>query len=217
MKKKAFLVVGVLVALGIVGFTIKGCLGKDESNSTADTNTNTKAKKKPLNLSIYLDLSSRLVRKMTPSQTERDIAIVEHLAKRFKDEAIKKRILPCNDRIKVFFYPSPQDQKVALLSDNLELDLSKTELPQKKVRLKEFEGQFKQSLEQIYQSTLANAHWVGSDIWGFFNKPIDTYCIKKDYRNVLVILTDGYIDYIGNRKQEGNAYSYLSDKILTNP
>lgn len=154
---------------------------------------------------------------MTPSQSERDIAIVEYLAKMFKDGAVKKKILPCNDRIKVFFYPAPPNSKVALLSDKLELDLSKTALPQKKVRLRDFEEEFKKSLEQIYQSTLNSRNWVGCDIWGFFNKPIDTYCIKKGYRNVLVILTDGYIYHQDNLQQQGTAYSYLSDKILANP
>ena len=216
MKKNAFIIVGILVVIGIVGVVISmsgGGTGGDTITQTAVE----KPLKKPLNISIYLDLSNRLAQATTPSQAERDIAIVGKLASIIKDRAIKQRILPCQDRIKVFFYPAPNDPQVALLSEQLELDLSKTEMKQKKVRLMAFEQEFARSLKQIYQSTLQAQNWVGSDIWGFFNKAVDTYCIRPDYRNILVVLTDGYLYHMNNLQQEGTAFSYITNNTLANP
>lgn len=176
-------------------------------------------KKEPesLNISIYLDLSDRITRQMQPSQMERDIEIVNHLAGIVKKHAVDMKILPSKDRMKVFFYPSPNDQKIALLSNNLELDLAKESPAQKKKRLIEFQDEFKTSLTQIYESTLNDKKWVGSDIWGFFRKQVDTYCIKENARNVLVILTDGYIYDAKNKQQKGTDFSYILPQTLTNP
>lgn len=170
-----------------------------------------------LNISIYLDLSDRIIRNMQPSQMDRDIEIVSHLAEIVKKHAVDMKILPSKDRMKVFFYPSPNDQKIALLSNNLELDLANETPAQKKKRLLDFQDEFKTSLTQIYQSTLDDKKWVGSDIWGFFKKQVDTYCIKEDSRNILVILTDGYIYDAKNKQQNGTDFSYILPQTLANP
>ena len=60
-------------------------------------------------------------------------------------------------------------------------------------------------------------NWIGSDIWGFFKKQVDTYCIREDARNVIVILTDGYLFYAPNKQKDGNNYSYILPQTLTNP
>lgn len=171
---------------------------------------------KPLNISIYLDLSDRLKRDTTRTQAERDSAIIMYLAHKIKERAEQQRILPCKDRIKVFFYPAPSDKKVAMLSEKLELDLSNTPAKEKRVRLNDFEKDFRESLSQIYNSTMSAKNWPGSDIWGFFNKNVDNYCLRKDSRNVLVILTDGYIYHEDNLRKEGNACSYIPE-TLSNP
>lgn len=170
----------------------------------------------PLNLSIYLDLSDRLERDLTPMQAERDSAIIMYLAGKIKERAKQQKIVPCKDRIKVFFYPTPNDKKVAMFSEKLELDLSNTPVKEKKDKLKKFENEFRESLNSIYSSTMSEKRWVGSDIWGFFNKNVDNYCLRKDSRNVLVILTDGYIYHEDNLRKEGNACSYIPE-TLSNP
>ena len=73
------------------------------------------------------------------------------------------------------------------------------------------------SLSQIYKTTLEQKNWIGSDIWGFFKKQVDTYCIKEDAKNIIVILTDGYIFDINNKQQEGDNYSYILPQTLQNP
>lgn len=218
MKTKAFIIIGIIIAVVISAFFIILSIIPDDGGS--DTTIVKDNKSKPLNLSIYLDLSDRIKpddnNLNALSQREKDIAIVEYLANYMKDRAVKQKILPCKDKIKVFFYPTPNDSKIALLSEQLELDLSATPPAEKKKILTTFVDDFHEAMEQIYDSTIKTSKWLGSDIWGFFNKPVDNYCIKDGYRNVLVILTDGYIYHAQNKIQDGDAYSYVLPQTLKN-
>ena len=171
----------------------------------------------PLNISIYLDLSDRLEREMYPSQKDRDIEIVNYMTEILKNHAVAQKILPSKDRIKVFFYPAPNDSKIALLSKDLEMDLSKAQPKEKKQMLLDFQDKFATSLTKIYDATLQGKNWIGSDIWGFFKKQIDTYCIQENARNIIVILTDGYLFYAPNKLKEGDNYSYILPQTLSNP
>ena len=96
------------------------------------------------------------------------------------------------------------------------MDLAKTELKQKKVELMEMKTNFQKNLTQIYDETIAQKRWVGSDIWGFFsNGIVDKLCIRKGYRNILVILTDGYLYHEDNKVVDGKAYSYVLPQTLS--
>lgn len=186
--------------------------GSNDGGNTTSVNSN-----KPLNISIYLDLSDRLIREMTPSQKDKDIQIVNYMAEILKNHSVGQKILPSRDRIKVFFYPSPNDSKISLLSNDLEMDLSKAQPAEKKMILTEFQEKFATSLTQIYDATLQAENWIGSDIWGFFKKQVDTYCVREGSRNIIVILTDGYIYHAQNKVQQGDDYSYILPKTLSNP
>lgn len=219
MKKNAIFITSIIAVI-FAGILI-ACGGNgnnsDNGNNGGATPTTTTNTKNILNVSIYLDLSDRLERQMTPSQSERDIEIVKYMASMVKNHAVSQKILPSADRIKVFFYPSPNDSKINLLSQDLELDLGKAQPAEKKKLLNEFEAKFDSSLTQIYQSTLAQKNWIGSDIWGFFKKQVDTYCIKEDARNIIVILTDGYIFDANNKQNDDDNYSYILPQTLQNP
>ena len=74
---------------------------------------------------------------------------------------------------------------------------------------------FQTNLTQIYTDAINDKKWVGSDIWSFFsNGEVDKLCIRKGYRNILVILTDGYLYASNNKIKEGNAYSYILPQTL---
>ena len=215
MKNKAIIILGVII-IAVIGFYLY-----DHDPNHSDEESQKVAAKQtptiiPLNLSIYLDLSDRIKPNGTEalSQKEKDIAIVDYLANYIKNRAVKQKIIPCRDRVKVFFYPEPVDAKVALLSEKLELDLGTTPMKEKKPKLNSFTNEFKNSLEQIYSSTIQTSRWLGSDIWGFFNKPIDNYCIKSGYRNILVVLTDGYIYHVSNKRSDGNCHTFVLPQTL---
>ena len=216
MNTKTILSPIVLLIMALTILTACGG-GEKSSSSSNDGKTTTVQSKKPLNISIYLDLSDRLERQMTPSQMERDIEIVKYLTEIVKNHAVSQKILPSKDRIKVFFYPTPNDSKISLLSQDLEMDLSKAQPAEKKQMLLDFQEKFNTSLTKIYESTMQAKNWIGSDIWGFFKKQVDTYCIREDARNIIVILTDGYLYYGPNKQKDGNNYSYILPQTLSNP
>lgn len=218
MKQKANLIISLAIIAFVGIFTACGGEGGNKSESGDEETTKPIINaQKALNVSIYLDLSDRLERQMSPSQTERDIEIVKYMAAIVKRHAVSQKILPSADRIKVFFYPSPNDSKVNLLSKDLELDLGRAQPAEKKKLLNEFEAKFESSLSQIYATTLKQKNWIGSDIWGFFKKQVDTYCIKDDARNVIVILTDGYIFDANNKQKEDDNFSFILPQTLQNP
>lgn len=216
MNTKNILSLSVLFIVALIILT--ACGGGQNSSSTSErTATAADQSKKPLNVSIYLDLSDRLEREMAPSQKERDIEIVKYLSEIVKNHAVAQKILPSKDRIKVFFYPTPNDSKIALLSQDLEMDLSKAQPSEKKQMLLDFQEKFNTSLTKIYEATMQGKNWIGSDIWGFFKKQVDTYCIREDARNIIVILTDGYLFYAPNKQKDGDNYSYILPQTLSNP
>ena len=214
MNTKTFLSPIVLL---IMALTILTACGGGKSSNGSSGKTETVQTNKPLNISIYLDLSDRLERQMVPSQKERDIEIVKYLTEIVKNHAVAQKILPSRDRIKVFFYPTPNDSKIALLSQDLEMDLSKAQPAEKKQMLLDFQEKFNTSLTKIYEATMQDKNWIGSDIWGFFKKQVDTYCIREDARNIIVILTDGYLFYAPNKLKDGDNYSYILPQTLANP
>ena len=76
-------------------------------------------------------------------------------------------------------------------------------------------AKFQGNLTQIYNKTISEENWIGCDIWDFFNsRKVDSQCIKKDARNILIILTDGYLFDQNNKIKEGNSYSYILPQTL---
>lgn len=215
MKKKALILVSILTLASLIGYYCYSSTHDKETEQDKPEIVN--EKDKPWNISIFLDLSDRLIRQLTPSQAERDMTLIRHVTGKVKERIVKQKIIGSKDRIKVFFYPSPNISEITLLSKNLELDMGNMPLKEKRSSVIKFEDEFSASLKQIYNKTLAAKQWVGSDIWGFFNKQIDTYCIKPTHRNVLIILTDGYIFHVNNKQKVGDAYSYISPQTLSVP
>ena len=74
MKAKFSYSTKCLMAFTIV--TLMACGSKGTNDNDKGEGGQTNSVLKPLNISIYLDLSDRLERDMFPSQKERDIEIV---------------------------------------------------------------------------------------------------------------------------------------------
>ena len=200
-------------------------IGSCGSSGTKSNETETKKEQKvtpksdkSLNISIYLDLSDRLKRDITPSQKDRDLAIVSFITDYFKAQTLGPKILQSKNNIKVFFYPAPQSSDIATLASDLSVDMQKFTGKDKRIALEEMKEKFTKNLTAIYDKTMEQDNWPGCDIWDFFsNKNVDTQCIRKDFRNILVILTDGYLFDEKHKVQEGNAFSFVTPSTLKNP
>ncbi len=221
MKKSKLSKILSVVTVFIIGLTLVMCASNTQETTSGDdaAEAKTESAPLPLNISVYLDLSDRLTRELTPSQMERDTAIINHLVDLFIKDCINNgKILNNNNHFQIFFYPAPNSSEIAQLAKGLNVDLSKTELKNKKLELMEMKTRFQTNLTQIYTDAVNEHKWVGSDIWGFFsNKEVDKLCIREGYRNILVILTDGYLFHANNKIKEGTAYSYVLPQTLEIP
>jgi hypothetical protein len=127
-------------------------------------------------------------------------------------------------RVKVFFTPTPENSRINTIAGNLSCDLSSYTSNGANKKKKEahdsIENRFSKSATEIYQLTVINnkgkKQWDGSDIWRFFKNDVKDYCIDPsgNYRNILVILTDGYIFHKDSKDRQGNRTTYILPEIL---
>lgn len=187
-----------------------------DSNSQPTNSEHSSETKTPTewNISVYLDLSNRLVRPMTPTQAERDITLISYMVSEFTSHCKSKKVRDCNDHFQIFFYPSPSDPEISALSKELDTELEGLENLEKQNVVESMSAKYSSALEKIYSSTLKNRNWVGCDIWSFFNnKKVDNMCVRPGYRNILIILTDGFIYHIDNVTKIDGTYTYIPANV----
>ncbi len=203
----------ILAVFGLIAmlYCCSGC------STQSSNNGNDKKEIVPWNVSIFLDLSDRIIKQENGmKQDEKDTIIVNKVIDVFVCKVVKDKITKSNDRIKVFFYPSPQDKSINNLSRQMEVDFSKIKSADKRKKLKDLKSDFSNCLSQIYTQTMDEKNWVGSDIWGFFDKgKVSDFCIKEGYRNILIILSDGYIFHANNKIKQGSQYSYILPQTIS--
>ena len=174
-------------------------------------------KPKPLNISILIDLSNRIeATTNNVEQQEKDIELILHIVNSMKEKVISSKFV-CQDKFQILFYPEPQLDSIAEISANLRFDMHcKTlkERPLLKQKLKSLDSLFSTNLNSIYHQTKVTSKYSGSDIWGFFENKAHEYCIKEGYRNVLIILTDGYIYHNRNTRKEDGKYTFILPRVL---
>ncbi|MDR2125633.1 MAG: hypothetical protein LBP63_02220 [Prevotellaceae bacterium] len=165
---------------------------------------------KQLNISILLDLSDRIIQPATPSHVERDKEIIKSITEYFKKDMEKRNAWRAKGKIKVLFYPLPQDVAINDIAKQLKIDCSTMDNKQKKEVYDAITELFAKNISKIYNQA-KTTDYPGSDIWRFFKDDIEDYCIERDtnYRNILIILTDGYIYHKNTYFNNGNRYSYL--------
>jgi hypothetical protein len=189
-----------------------------QQNNESKESTNGEKPIEQLNISILLDLSDRLIQPLEPDQPSRDIEVVSVLIDIFKSRMQSKGAFMAKDKFKVLFNPIPSDPNINNLSKSLNIDLSKLDNKQKKEVYDNIETDFENALKEIYKITIQNKDWIGSDIWRFFKNDAKDLCIENDvsYRNVLVILTDGYIYHKQSIEKQDNKTSYITGNFLQN-
>lgn len=204
-------------AMSVLALLLSACSGSknngegnNDSGSTGTTGGTATPQDKNLNISIFLDLSERLQpSKENPDPKARDIAAIKSVLQIFKADMRAKNAHRANGRIKVFFNPIPNDPEINTLATDLTVDLGSMKPKEKKEVYNDIEAKFEHALARIYDKTMEEKKWVGADIWRFFKKDVKDDCILNGYRNVLIILTDGYIYHERSKQQIGNRYSYL--------
>lgn len=180
-----------------------------------------------LNINILWDLSDRIDPEKNPASPkhyERDIEIIKHITSFFKKDMQKQGAFKAKGKIKVFFTPTPENARINTIAGNLSCDLSSYSGDganrKKKSIYDSIENTFSQNATEIYQITQINnkgkKQWDGSDIWRFFKNDVKEYCIEptSTYRNILIILTDGYLFHKDSKDKHGNRTAYILPEIL---
>ena len=212
--KNITLIITVAFALMLIS-----CTNTKEPKETNTDTTKTK-RPEPLNISIYLDLSDRINPKARPdlkySQMERDTAVINMIVDKFNNRCKEGTVNDAQHHIKVIFYPIPDSKDITEYAAAMEVDMANLDNGRKKKAVMEMKEKFNSAVAKIYKEALDEENWPGSDIWGFFSDmKVDDLCMRKGYRNILVILTDGYLYYEKNKKEEGDhGHSFVLSETL---
>ncbi|WBV51331.1 hypothetical protein [Chryseobacterium gambrini] len=168
-----------------------------------------------INVSILIDLSDRIDPKTNPNPTmeyfQRDTEYIKAIEKGFLNHIKSKKIITYEDQMQVFFNPEPLDPKMNELTKELKVSFDKN-TPRNYFDL--VDKKYSELPTTIYQSAIKDGNYVGSDIWEFFKNKVKDYCIKNDHRNILFILTDGYMYHENTKFSEGSKTSYLTGKLI---
>jgi hypothetical protein len=182
-----------------------------------DYNSNIKVNNSEnLNISVLLDLSDRIDTLKYPNKAmqyyRRDVGYLKSVANAFSFKTSYKKSRKLNDKIQIFFDPEPSNSQINSLSNSLKIKINRNN------GTKEFIDNvpiiYGDKSLKIYKLALKDHNFIGSDIWGFFKNKATDYCLEDKARNILVLLTDGYIYHKDNKRNEKNLSSYLTPQTI---
>ena len=195
------------------------CKSDNETNYEIEETTGEQEKVKSdekLNISFLLDLSDRIDPEKHPNKSMeyylRDVAYIESVAKIFTSNLKIKRTKLINDNIQLYFDPAPKNKDINKLSDELKFNINSKNATLK--LLDKIDAFYAKKPLEIYKAAIKDKDYVGSDTWRFFKTKIKDYCVRENHRNILVILTDGYIFHENSKITEGNKTSFLTPKLI---
>jgi len=205
----------IIIAILLLSFSqlLVNCHHNPEDDNVAQL--------KQLNISILLDLSDRINKKIHPFQEQIDTENVKTIVSIFKNYMQEIGVYEAKSKMKIFFYPPPTNNDIISIAKRLNVDFSKIDSTSlegisEKIKLfQSFDKSFIRDVKKLYQYATHSSEYPGADIWTFFNDEIEDQCIEKslNYRNILVIITDGYIYWEPNlRNPIGNRFTYITAK-----
>ncbi len=188
----------------------------EEEEMISISTTKTTSSNDNLNISILLDLSDRISPDKYPSPAMeffmRDIGYLESVARSLELHLLNKRVRQIDDKIKVFIDPEPSDRSLNRKINELQVHFANHNVT--KETILNLPKNYDSISKLIYESAIKDDNYIGSDIWGFFKNKVDDYCIDEGYRNIVVILTDGYMYHKDAKMRENNRTSYLLSRDL---
>lgn len=189
---------------------------KDENfNKSLNQSTNRKIDNN-YNISILLDLSDRISPNLNPNKAmefyQRDLSYINSIADAFTTHIKAKKIMQMNDKIEVYFNPEPQNVDINTISKKLKFEFNKGNASIQNIN--KVNTIYKNETAKIYQLALKDNNYIGSDIWRFFANNVNDYSIQKNHRNILIILTDGYLYHENTKMTDGNLTTQLLPGII---
>jgi hypothetical protein len=168
------------------------------------------------NISILLDLSDRISLEKNPNLTmeyyQRDLGYIKSISEAFTQHLKAKRIRQIDDKMQLFFNPEPLDSEINLISENLKIVINKNNVS--KDFLNSINENYASKTSKIYNSAIKDDNYIGSDIWNFFDTKVQDQCLEDKYRNILIVLTDGYMFHENTVVTEGKRTSYITPELI---
>lgn len=161
------------------------------------------------NITILLDLSDRIDVIKNPLQSEKDKALISSIVKIWKSGLEQKGVYKSLDRISIQFFPQPTDTELLKIANSLTIDLGALSPKERKQKVLDIETIYSNGINNLYSRAVNPTYFAGADLFTFFKDHASDTAIKKGYRNILVVLTDGYLYWDGTRIDQGNRHSYI--------
>jgi hypothetical protein len=207
---------GLCVLIAVVLSVGCSCNGDQKTTSESDAKKPSSNRKENLNISILLDLSDRIdpVKNANPGMEfyKRDLGYITSISKGFENHLRSKPISQDNDHIQIYFEPEPLSPMINSLAKKLKLSFTKKNTT--KDAILKISPQYISASNEIYKLAIKDNKYLGSDIWGFFKNKVNDYCIMPQHRNILFILTDGYMFHSDSKFTEGARSSYLTPEFI---
>lgn len=156
------------------------------------------SKRDPVNYTVILDLSDRV---LNTNQLTYDIEQIKTMFDKFKQIARQNLIITSKDRFIVRIIPqknSPLD--VNHYEKLLQIRLDQIGVRDKNSKMNQFEAELPNILEKLKNEALYGNRtydYAGVDMWLFLKDNQDNLAFA-DYKNTIVIMTDGYLDFESN-------------------
>jgi hypothetical protein len=197
--------------IAVLLFIVFGC---SESEQKQEKIPSKGGSVEQMNISILIDLSDRIL-----VNKENDIELMTFISDCFKKHIEQKNLFFIHDQIKVFFYPAPQNNNINEIAGSLKFKLDPSDREQIKNTWENITATFSEKLTVLYNLAIGEGKtkgFYGSDTWRFFSDKVHDYCIESNpgYRNILIILTDGYLYSKETQTREKNKTTYLTAPLL---
>lgn len=206
----------------VVFFTFLLCVSCEEvvpkknSQEVKHDSTLVLTQNQDLNISFLLDLSDRINPEKYSNGTmdyyKMDVAYIQSVSEAFLAHLTNKKVQRMNDRIQLYFDPPPRNQNINKLSESLRFEVSRNNVSED--LLEAIDHSYETKPKEIYELAINDNAYIGSDMWRFFKNKIQDFCILKEHRNILIILTDGYIYHKDTQIEDGNQTTYLTPQFI---
>ena len=143
---------------------------------------------------------------------QRDLGYIKSVSEAFTQHLKTKRIRQIDDKMQLFFNPEPLDPEINSISENLKIAINKNNVSRD--FLNSINENYASKTSKIYNSAIKDDNFIGSDIWNFFDTKVKDQCVEDNYRNILIVLTDGYIFHENTVITQSNRTSYITPELI---
>ena len=210
MKKiKLFHTLVIVVIILLSGYS--GCTCDNEE------------KEDPLNIIVLLDLSDRISKEkyseIAVQQVENDKLNCGIIIEVFKRIVIEDENLDRSKSMLHFLIPEQQGFQIDSEYKRKLLAFGKNPIGNR-VNLKQLENDVFETISELY-STIPNkseVEFTGADIWSWFKHDAGRY-LRPGYRNYIICLSDGYLDFNEEiqKEREKGTYMVINEELRKSP